>query len=129
MAKKQPKVRIKQRINRTNEGSVREYKNHNLHIRFSPEAIEKIKADVWTDMEVISWILDGVDTDFIGDEYCLSNFDMGAMLYNRYSDRTYVISFADINTKLHAGKELILYASVPSEDDREAIRQQDEDDF
>lgn len=109
------------RYNDTNEGLIREYTNGNLTIKLYPETLDKIKSGKYSDIEVISWLLDGLDTYIITDEYCLSNYDMGATLYNAYSDTVYIISFTDIDTKLLAGHTIRLYANKPDAYDRETI--------
>ena len=107
------------RSNNSNAGIVK----GNLNIRFSDESIENIQKQKWSGIEVISWILDLVDTYFIGEEFCLSNFDMGAMLYSAYQDKVYILSFGSIYEKLMKGKVLKLYAAEPTKEDREKIEE------
>ena len=109
------------RDNYINEGTITEYKNGNINIKLSSDAIKDINIGRYSDIECLSWLLDSIDCTFIGDEFCLSNFDMGAMIYNYYSDLCYIISFSDIESVLKAGKTLKLYGYKPSEDDREQI--------
>jgi hypothetical protein len=109
------------RNNYTNEGTITEYKNGNINIKFSPDAIKDINSGRYSDIEVISWLLDSLDTYFISDEYCLSNYDMGATLYNCNSDLCYIISFSDIENILKAGKTLKLYGHTPDEYEKEDI--------
>ena len=98
-----------------------EYKNGNLSIRFPVEYREKLKSGVVSAIDVISRVLDGLDCYFVGDEFCLSNYAMGAMIYNCYSDLVYIIDFNDIEETLAAGRWLRLYARKPDENDREII--------
>jgi hypothetical protein len=109
------------RDNYTNEGYIKEFNNHNINIRFMPDAIANIRGGRWSDIEVLSWLLDTIDCYLIGEEFCLSNYDMGAQIYNAYSDKVYIISFGDINARLMEGYTLKLYASNPTEDDLEKI--------
>jgi hypothetical protein len=111
------------RDNFTNEGYIKEFKNNNINVKLSIEALENIARGRWSDIEVLSWLLDSIDTYFIGEEFCLSNFDIGAMLYNCYSDRVYIISFTDIEEILKAGRTLKLYARIPDDSDREQIKE------
>ena len=101
--------------------NIKEFQNGNLSIRFPVEYREKLKNGVVSSIEVISWVLDELDCYFIGDEFCLGNYEMGAMIYNCYSDLVYIINFNDIDKVLAAGRWLRLYARIPDESDREII--------
>lgn len=94
--------------------NIKEFSNGNLSIRFPVEYREKLKSGVVSAIEVISWVLD---------EFCLSNYAMGAMIYNCYSDLVYIINFNDIEEILAAGRWLRLYAKTPDTDDREIINE------
>lgn len=96
------------------------FNNGNIHIKFNKEDITDIKAGKFSDIEVLSWELENVDTYFIGEQFCLSNYAMGVMLYSYYADKVFILNFADLE-KLLDGKTLILYAATPSADDREII--------
>lgn len=101
--------------------NIKEFQNGNLSIRFPVEYWEKLKNGVVSAIEVLSWTLDELDCYFIGDEFCLGNYAMGAMIYNCHSDFVYIINFNDIEEILTAGRWLRLYARIPDEDDREII--------
>ena len=101
--------------------NIKEFQNGNLSIRFPVEYREKLKNGVVSSIEVISWVLEELDCYFIGDEFCLGNYAMGAMIYNCYSDLVYIINFNDIYKVLAAGRWLRLYARIPDENDREII--------
>lgn len=101
--------------------NIKEFNNGNLSIRFPVEYREKLKSGVVSAIEIISWVLDELDCYFIGKEFCLSNYAMGAMIYNCYSDLVYIINFNDILEILAAGRWLRLYARKPTKDDREII--------
>ena len=103
------------------DDNIKEFNNGNLSIRFPVEYREKIKSGVVSAIEVISWVLDELDCYFIGDEFCLGNDAMGAMIYNCYSDLVYIINFNDIEKTLAAGRWLRLYARIPDENDKEII--------
>lgn len=92
--------------------NIKEFENGNLSIRFPAEYMEGLKSNKYSAIEVISWVLD---------EFCLSNYTMGAMIYNCYSDLVYIIDFSDIENVLAAGRWLRLYARIPDTNDREII--------
>lgn len=101
--------------------NIKEFKNGNLSIRFPAEYIEGLKNNKYSAIEVISWTLDELDCYFVGEEFCLSNYAMGAMIYNHHSDLVYIIDFNDIHDVLANGHWLRLYARVPDRNDREII--------
>lgn len=103
---------------------IREFNNNNINIKLSPDYLTDIENGKISDIEAISWTLEEIDCYFVGEEFCLSNYDMGAMIYNCYSDMVYIISFSDIERVLKAGKTLKLYARKPDEDDREIIEKE-----
>lgn len=103
--------------------NVKEFKNGNVNLRFSPEQITELKTGKVSAVEVISWTLDEIDCYFIGESYCLSNFTTGATIYNAHSDLCYIIDFSDIEKVLMAGRWLKLYARKPDETDREIIEE------
>lgn len=111
------------RHNYLNEGTIAEYKNGNLHIKLSSDAVKDIQAGRLNDIECISWILDSLDCYFIGDDMSAGNFDMCAMIYNLHSDYIYTILFGyDIENKLKKGYSITLHARRPDKDDRQYIQ-------
>ncbi len=109
------------RYNYTNEGTITEFKNGNINITLSDDVIKKAKQENNETIEPLIWLLDSLDISIIGEEFCLSNYDMGCMLYNCYADKCYILAFSDIDKKLMEGKTLKLYSFEPSEDDRQQI--------
>ena len=99
---------------------VKRFNNGNIHVTFDKEDIEDIKKNKFSNIEVLSWELENVDAYFIGEEFCLSNYAMGIMIYSCYADKVFTLDFSDLE-KLLNGKTLILYARTPSADDREII--------
>lgn len=94
-----------------------EYKNGNLTVKYDADKIaDAVKDPVLTISDVLSWI----DCYFIGETYCLSNFEMGHTIYNLYSDLIYIFPFRALED-LEAGKTIRLYARTPDENDREII--------
>ena len=101
--------------------NIKEFQNGNLSIRFPVEYREKLKSGIVCPIEVLSCTLDELDCYFIGEEFCLGNYAMGAMIYNCYSDLVYIINFNDIEETLAVGRWLRLYARKPTTYDRETI--------
>ena len=104
--------------------NIKEFQNGNINFRFTPEQIAELKTGKISAVEVISWILDEIDCYFVGEQYCLSNYTMGATIYNAYSDLCYIIDFSDVETVLMSGRYLKLYARKPDEQDRETIERE-----
>lgn len=75
-------------------------------------------------VEVLSWELEKIDCGFIGEDYCLSNYETGATIYNDFSDLCYVINFTDVNEVLMKGNWLKLRARKPDEADREILKKE-----
>ena len=110
------------RMNYTCEGEIREYKNGNLHLKLSPDALKDIERGRYSDIECLSWLLDSLDCYFIGDMMSAGNYDMCAMVYNCHSDYIYFILFGyDIENRLKKGYTVTLKARRPDPDDREII--------
>jgi len=104
---------------RKNENII-ELANNDLVIQYDDDTIQNAARDeMLTFSEVLFWL----DTNIIGEEFCLSNYDMGIMLYNCYSDKCYIVSFSDLE-KIKAGEKVTLYAYDPDEDDRETIERE-----
>ena len=101
---------------------VRCFRNGNINIRFTEEILSELKSDKYSVIEVLSWELERADCYFIGDEFCISNYEMGALIYNAYSDVVYILMFSDILNILAEGKTLKLYGHEPSDSDRELLR-------
>ena len=100
-------------------GTIKEFKNGNMNIHFDIQ-------DVYYFLSVIVnllWFIVSHDTYNIGDEYCLSNYDMGMTLYNVRTDKIFIVSFSELSESFKTGKTLKLYARIPDEYDRELIDQ------
>lgn len=68
----------------------------------------------------LSSVLDEIDCSFIGETYCLNNYETGHTVYNSYSDLVYIFTWSKLET-LEAGKAVKLFARKPDETDRELI--------
>lgn len=98
----------------------KEYKNGNITIKYDSDMIQKSKQDsVLTIIDVLWWI----DCNFIGETYCLSNYETGHTLYNAYSDLVYIFPWRYLED-LEAGKTIRLYAMQPNENDREILAEE-----
>lgn len=101
--------------------NIKEFKNGNLSIKFDPDVLEDIRTGHTSAIEIMSYTLDRLDCYIIGDEFCLSNFDSGCLVYNLYSDYVYILSFGDLYNKLENGHTIKLYAKSPDDEDRKTI--------
>lgn len=95
----------------------KEYKNGNIIIRYDRDTITESKRD---SILTLSSVLDEIDCSFIGETYCLSNFETGHTIYNSYSDLVYIFPWRYLET-LATGKTVKLFARKPDETDRELI--------
>ena len=102
-------------------GTAKRYKNGNITVKFSPDDIASIRTGRVSDIEILSYILESVDCYFVGDNFCLSNYDMGCLIYSAYSDKMFILAFSDLENILMSGKTLRLYARTPDETDRELL--------
>lgn len=96
----------------------KEFNNHNLSLKWTQYDIEKAKADPL--LYLSDWLSMTFDCDFIGETYCLSNYETGHTIYNFYSDVTYIFPWRFLDDLLD-GKRVRLFANVPDEYDREII--------
>lgn len=99
----------------------REYKNGNITIKYDPETITAAQRD---SVLIISDVISEIDCYFIGETYCLSNFETGHTIYNCYSDLVYIFPWRFLED-LQKGKTVRLYARRPDETDREILKQED----
>lgn len=99
-------------------GKCRQFKNGNINLRIPKEDLEDFKKDqVLYLSELLSWN----NCEFIGETYCLNNFETGHTIYNWYTDRCYIFAWSDLE-KLAEGKSVKLYARVPVEYEREWLK-------
>ena len=95
----------------------KEYKNGNVTVKYDRDIIQASKKDqTLTISDVLSWI----DCYFIGETYCLSNYETGHTIYNCYSDLIYVFPWRYLED-LENGKTIRLYARRPDETDRKIL--------
>lgn len=95
----------------------KEYKNGNIIIKYDHDMIAESKRD---SLLTLSSVLDEIDCSFIGETYCLNNYETGHTVYNSYSDLVYIFAWSELEA-LEAGKAVKLFARKPDETDRELI--------
>lgn len=95
----------------------KEYKNGNIIIKYDRDMIAESKRD---SILTLSSVLDEIDCSFIGETYCLNNYETGHTVYNSYSDMVYIFAWSELEA-LEAGKAVKLFARKPDETDRELI--------
>ena len=95
----------------------KEYKNGNIIIKYDRDMIAESKRD---SLLTLSSVLDEIDCYFIGETYCLNNYETGHTVYNAYSDLVYIFPWRELET-LASGKAVKLFARKPDETDRELI--------
>lgn len=95
----------------------KEYKNGNIIIKYDRDMIAESKRD---SLLTLSSVLDEIDCYFIGETYCLNNYETGHTVYNTYSDLVYIFAWSELEA-LEAGKAVKLFARKPDEADRELI--------
>lgn len=95
----------------------KEYKNGNIIIKYDRDMIAETKRD---SLLTLSRVLDEIDCSFIGETYCLNNYETGHTVYNSYSDLVYIFAWSEVET-LEAGKAVKLFARKPDETYRELI--------
>ena len=95
----------------------KEYKNGNIIIKYDRDMIAESKHD---SLLTLSSVLDEIDCSFIGETYCLNNYETGHTVYNNYSDMVYIFAWSELEA-LEAGKAVKLFARKPDETDRELI--------
>ena len=97
-----------------------QFKNGNLSIRVEKEDLEDYLKDQVFFLSDLLWYM---NCDFIGDTFCLSNWETGHLIYNSYMDCCYIFLWRELET-LAAGKTVKLYAHKPTEDERELIEKE-----
>lgn len=103
------------RSNYTDMGYIKEFNNHNINLRITNE-----QTNI-SDIEKLSFLLDSLDCYIVGDEFCISNYDMGIMIYNAHSNKCYIMAFSEIEKAQE--KTIKLYAFDPSREDKEVINE------
>lgn len=95
--------------------TIKEFQNGNINLRFDRTMIEEAQKD---EILTLVSLLETLDCYFIGESYCLSNYETGHTVYNAYSDLVYIFAWSELE-KLLQGKTVKLYARKPNKTDRE----------
>lgn len=98
----------------------KEFGNGNINIKLDQDLINEFKKD---SLLVLSDILSSIDCCFFGESFCLSNYEMGHMIYNLYSDVAYIFPWRYLD-ELSKGKTVKLYARKVDDYDRETLRKE-----
>lgn len=99
---------------------IKEFKNGNIRVKFSPDILSDIKSGKSSDIENLLWIFDSLDIYCASAEYCLSNYDMAFTAYNVNYDCAYVVPFSALDT-LKSGKSVTFYAYNPDAEECKEI--------
>ena len=88
-----------------------------ITIQYDAEGITLAEKD-----ELIMFFsaVDMLDCNLLGEQYCISNFDMAFDMYNGYTDLIYRVPFSELDA-LRNGEKIELYGHTPDDDEREAI--------
>lgn len=81
------------------------FKNNNLHIKLDTDELEDIKKGKLSDIEVIFY---NYDFTPVGEEYCISNYDMAIDVAYNGGWNYYRFPYSKIED-LKQGKMIILY--------------------
>lgn len=83
-----------------------QFRNGNLNLRISKEDLEDFNKD---QVLFLSDLLCWLDCEFVGETFCLNNFETGHIIYNSYMDCWYIFNWSDLDVlglgyavKLHA---------------------------
>lgn len=97
-----------------------QFKNGNLNVKIEKEDLEDFKKDQVFFLSDLLWWM---NCDFIGETFCLNNFETGHLIYNSYMDCCYVFAWSDLD-KLAEGKSVKLFAREVTDEDRELIERE-----
>ena len=94
-----------------------QFKNGNINVKIEKENLEDFKKDQVFFLSDLLWYM---NCEFIGETFCLGNFETGHLIYNSYMDCCYIFAWSDLD-KLAEGKSVKLYAREVTDEDRELI--------
>ena len=94
-----------------------QFRNGNLNLRISKEDLEDFNKD---QVLFLSDLLFWLDCEFVGETFCLNNFETGHIIYNSYMDCWYVFNWSYLDT-LALGHTVKLYAREMDDDIRDLV--------
>lgn len=97
-----------------------QFKNGNINVKIEKEDLEDFKKDQVFFLSDLLWWM---NCEFIGETFCLNNYETGHLIYNSYMDCCYIFAWSDLD-KLAAGKTVKLYAREVTEVDRKLIERE-----
>lgn len=97
-----------------------QFKNGNINVKIEKEDLEDFKKDQVFFLSDLLWWM---NCEFIGETFCLGNFDTGHLIYNSYMDCCYIFAWSDLD-KLAEGKSVKLYAREVTDEERELIERE-----
>ena len=97
-----------------------QFKNGNINVKIEKEDLEDFNKDQVFFLSDLLWWM---NCEFIGDTFCLGNFETGHLIYNRYMDCCYIFAWPDLG-KLAEGKSVKLYAREVTDEERELIERE-----
>lgn len=97
-----------------------QFKNGNINVKIEKEDLEDFKKDQVFFLSDLLWWM---NCEFIGETFCLGNFETGHLIYNSYMDCCYIFTWSDLD-KLAEGKSVKLYAREVTDEDRELIERE-----
>ena len=94
------------------------FKNGNMTFKAEPDELKK------PEQIFDSFLNSAIDLDCLiwGDEFCISNFEMGMCLYSFYTDLKYIVPFSLIE-ELKDGKKIRLQGAKLDKQDREDLEE------
>ena len=88
---------------------VKRFKNGNFNVKMESEDFNKESTLI-----NLIWALQDNDCDLFGEEYCISNYEMGVDMYCYYTGMIVSIPYRVLE-ELENGKTIKLYAHFPNE--------------
>jgi len=97
-----------------------QFRNGNLNLRISKEDLEDFNKD---QVLFLSDLLFWLDCEFVGETFCLNNFETGHIIYNSYMDCWYVFNWSDLDV-LALGFAVKLFAREMDDDIRDLVNKE-----
>lgn len=98
----------------------RVFYNGNMNLQIPKEDLEEFNKD---QVLFLPDMLSYLDCEFIGETYCLNNFETGHTIFNSYMNCCYIFAWSDLE-KLAKGRCVKLHARPVTEEDLEMIERE-----